>query len=634
MNIYQQILVKYWGFSKFRPLQEDIIRAVSEGKDTLGLMPTGGGKSITFQVTALLKEGICIVVTPLIALMKDQVESLRKKNIKATAVYSGMSKEEIDITLDNCAYGDYKFLYVSPERLGTELFQARVRKMNINLLVVDESHCISQWGYDFRPSYLKISNLRDIIPNVPVLALTATATNDVIEDIQEKLKFKKKNVLRKSFERKNLIYLVQQTEDKNKSLLKIVTHLKGSGIIYARNRLKTKEIAYFLKKNKISADYYHAGLSAELRNLKQDEWKNDKTRIIVATNAFGMGIDKPNVRFVVHMDLADCIESYFQEAGRAGRDEKKAYAIQLYNHYDKLSAQKRTEVNFPDLEYVKRVYQALGNYLKVPIGGGKYQEYDFKLMAFAKTYKFNLLTAFNSLKILQREGYIELTDEIDKPSKIYFIVNRDDLYKFQVENANFDGFIKLLLRSYSGLFSEYVSIDETYLAKKSALSVENVYNYLQKLNKQKIIKYIPKRDTPLVIYTEERLDQKALLLSYDHYKKRKELYIKRIESVLEYCTNNTKCRAQQLLAYFGEKESTRCGNCDICKKRNELSLSKYEFDLILKEIKNILEKNEVLVDELVDKINYPEEKTLNVIRWLLDNEKIIKTRENRYKWHD
>ncbi len=632
MNIYRQILLKYWGYSAFRPLQEDIIRSVSEGKDTLGLMPTGGGKSITFQVPAMAREGICIVVTPLIALMKDQVENLKKKEIKANAIFSGMTRNEIDITLDNCVYGDIKFLYVSPERLETEMFMARVVKMNVNLLAIDEAHCISQWGYDFRPSYLRIAQIRGFVPDVPLLALTATATPKVVEDIQDKLKFKTKNVFKKSFERKNLVYFVKETEDKSKYLLKIIKKNQGTGIVYVRNRKKTRELSVFMQKHGFSADYYHAGLSNELRSAKQQEWKENKTRIMVSTNAFGMGIDKPDVRFVVHMDLPDSIEAYFQEAGRGGRDEKKAFAVLLYNHSDKLSIKKRLDVNFPDVKDIKKVYAALGNHLKVPYGSGKHQEFGFNLPEFGMQYKLNILKAYNCLKVLEAEGYLELTDEIDNPSKIYFIVGRNDLYKFQVENASFDGFIKLLLRSYSGVFSEYVAIDEHYLAKKSALTRDDVYNYLKKLGKMKIISYIPRKKTPFIIYKEERFEEKSLYISYENLKARKERYIERTEAMLAYCENDHKCRSQQLLAYFGEKDSYRCGQCDVCQRRNELKLSRYEFDLVLEDIKGALHQQSLMLDDLVDSINYSEEKVLKVIQWLIDNEKIDKEEGNRFSW--
>jgi ATP-dependent DNA helicase RecQ len=518
MKQFKEILLEYWAYTHFRPLQEDIIASVFSGRDTLGLMPTGGGKSITFQVPAMAMDGICIVITPLIALMRDQVENLKKRNIKTIAIHSGMSKEEIDFSLDNCVYGDIKFLYVSPERLATEIFKSRVKKMKVCMITVDEAHCISQWGYDFRPSYMRIAELRDVLPDIPVLALTATATADVIEDIMVRLKFREKNVFRKSFERKNLIYRVEKVEDKLKRVMKIIENLPGSGIIYVRNRRNTAEVAMLLKKMDISVDFYHAGLSHEMRNQKQSDWQKGKTRIIVSTNAFGMGIDKSDVRFVIHLDLPDSLEAYFQEAGRAGRDEKEAYAVVLYNNSDLRNAEQRIATNFPEIQVLKEVYHALGNFLQVPIAAGKNQSYDFNFSDFLTRYKYSVLIAHSAFKILEREGYIEITDEINNPSRIHFEVQRDDLYKFQVANEHFDGFIKLLLRSYTGLFSSYVAIDETLLAKRSGLKAHDIYAYLNRLKTLGIINYIPKKKNPVLIYTEERLDNTQLRFSPENYK--------------------------------------------------------------------------------------------------------------------
>jgi ATP-dependent DNA helicase RecQ len=631
----KQILIQYWGYSQYRPLQEDIISSVLENRDTLALMPTGGGKSITFQVPTLATNGLCLVITPLIALMKDQVANLKKKGIKAAAIYSGLSREEIDIALDNCIYGDFRFLYCSPERLGTDIFRMRIEKMKISLIAVDEAHCISQWGYDFRPSYLKIVELRKLMPNVPILALTATATSDVVDDIMDKLGFKAKNIFRKSFERKNLVYVVRETEDKQNYLLKIINSVPGSGIVYTRNRQKTKEIAMLLQKNGISADFYHAGLTDEMRSVKQDAWMKNKIRIIVSTNAFGMGIDKPNVRLVVHFDLPDSPEAYFQEAGRAGRDENKAYAVLLYNNTDKLSAEKRVETNFPEIADIKTVYKALGNYLKIPIGAGKYMAYDFKLYEFATNYKFNIQTAHSSLKVLEQEGYIEVTDNLNNPAKVHFLVNRDDLYRFQVANIAFDSFIKLLLRSYEGLFSDYVAIDETLLAKRSNTTVENINKYLNKLASAHILLYIPRKINPVVVYTEERLDDKNLLISFNSFNQRKNRYIEKLDSILHYASSNNKCRSQILLSYFGEKEPYRCGQCDVCQKRNELDISKYEFDLIVEELKKSLRNTPLNLQDLIKNHshNNNEEKVIKVIRWLLENEKIHYDDEQKLHWN-
>lgn len=633
MNRYEQILTKYWGYSKFRPLQEDIIRSVMEGKDTLALMPTGGGKSITFQVPSMSKEGICIVITPLIALMKDQVENLHKRDIKAIAIYSGMTRNEIEIALDNCIYGGVKFLYISPERISTEIFMIRVKYMNVNLIAIDEAHCISEWGYDFRPSYLKIAELRELIPDVPFLALTATAIPKVVDDIQERLGFKEKNVFRKSFERKNIIYLVRELDDKLNYLIETINKVKGSGIIYVRNRKTTRETALFLQKNKISADYYHAGLNHETRNIKQNDWKVGKTRVMVSTNAFGMGIDKSDVRFVIHLDLPDSIESYFQEAGRGGRDEKKAVAVLLYNNSDKVKAEQRVLRSFPEIQEIKSVYQALGNYFQIPYGGGKHMSFDFIISDFAKSYNFNVMTIHSSLKFLQREGYLELTDELFSMSKLHFLVERDDLYKFQIANAKFDGFIKLILRSYTGLFSDYVNIDENSLAKKANIDLELVYKYLNNLKSLGILNYIPKKKNPFIVYTEERLDEKSLYISKENYEFRKSRYIERIDAMLHYASSSNKCRSQILLNYFGDKNPDRCGQCDVCTRRNELDLSKYEFDLILDELKERLQFNLISIDDLVLKAGKDKEKNLKVIQWLLDNEKIIKDKQDLLTWN-
>lgn len=633
MSVYQKILKQYWGYGNFRPLQEDIIDSVYKGKDTLGLMPTGGGKSITFQVPALAKEGICIVVTPLIALMKDQVENLQKRGIKAIAIYTGMTSEEINIALDNCIYGDFKFLYLSPERLSTQTFKNKVQNLNVNLITVDEAHCISQWGYDFRPSYLEISKIRDFLPNVPILALTATATPEVVEDIQEKLQFVQKNVFRKSFERKNLYYIVRETDDKLKQLLKICEKIQGTGVIYVRNRKKTKEIAEFLSKNNISADYYHAGLSNEIRDIKQHEWKKSKTRIIVSTNAFGMGIDKDDVRFVVHIDFPDSLEAYYQEAGRAGRDEKPAYGIFLYNKSDVTKLEQRIVKTFPEIEDIKNIYSSLGNFFQIPVGFSENIVLDFDLFSFASYCKKDTITIFNSLQILQACGYIEFTEELNVPSRVLFNIVRDELYKFQVANSNVDGFIKLLLRSYTGLFNDFTNIDEGFLAKKAGVNVQDITNYLIYLSRQKVITYIPRKKNPLIVFIEGRLTEKELILFKEKYHHRKEKYISRINSVINYAQSKSKCRSQILLNYFGEKTYSRCGTCDICRSRNEVDLNKIEFDKIINKIKPILQSKEAELTELVDLVNENEEFVIKVIQWLLEAEK-ISISDNKYKWNN
>ncbi len=633
---YRQILTKYWGFTSFRPLQEEIIKSVAEGKDTLGLMPTGGGKSITFQVPALAKEGICLVITPLIALMKEQVGRLNGQGIKSLAIHSGMSAEEIDVVLENSIYGDYKFLYISPERISTRIFQARVQKMNLNLVAVDEAHCISQWGYDFRPSYLRIATLRELISDkIPFLALSASATPQVIEDIQKKLEFREKNVLRTSFDRKNISYLVRRVEDKGTYLVKTLHKIKGNGIVYVRSRKRCKEIAELLVANGISADFYHAGLPVELRDKKQIAWSAGDKRVIVATNAFGMGIDKADVRFVVHWEMPDCIEEYFQESGRAGRDNKPAFAVLLYSQSDKSRLEDSLRRRFPPIEKIKDVYEALCNHLQVPQGTGKDNVFDFSMSDFVSRFRLPVIETFNSLSFLQREGYIEFTEEINNPSRVHFIIGRDDLYKFQVANESFDGFIKLLLRSYTGMFSEFVIINEDALAKKSALSRDTVYRFLVKLSALNIIRYIPGKKTSLVIFTEERLDRKSLMISPENYLQVKDKYIIRLNKMIDYADINTKCRSVILLDYFGE-ESDRCGVCDVCRERNELDLSKYEFDLILEEIKDLLGEQKYDARELTGKVslNYPEDKVIKVLRWLIDHNKIVTDEKNLMSWRE
>ena len=622
MEQCRKILTRYWGFASFRPLQEDIIRSVTEGRDTLALMPTGGGKSITFQVPALAMEGTCLVITPLIALMKEQVNRLNSLEIRSLMIHSAMTREEIDITIENCIYGDYKFLYVSPERISTPLFRNRVGRINLSLVAVDEAHCISQWGYDFRPSYLKIASLREIIdPEVPFLALTATATAQVVNDIMEKLEFREANVLRTSFARKNISYLVRRVEEKGTYLLKTLGKARGSGIVYVRSRKRSKEVAEMLVANNIKADFYHACLPDELRDRKQASWSAGKTRVIVATNAFRMGIDKADVRFVIHWDTPDSIENYFQESGRAGRDGKPAWAVLLYSPSDRTRLDNSLRLKFPPVDRIKDVYEALCNYLMVPLGSGKNNVFDFNMSEFVSRFRLPVIETYNSLAFLQREGYVEFTEEINTPSRVHFIVGRDDLYKFQVANEAFDGFIKLLLRSYTGMFTEFVAINEDSLSKKAAITRDMVYNYLVKLASMHIIRYIPGKNTSLVIFTEERLERKALMISPENYLHVRDKYETRLNKMIDYAESANRCRVVMLLDYFGE-ESDRCGTCDICRERNELDLSKYEFDIILEEIKNILSEQSPDPAELVKQINQPEEKVIKVIRWLLDHNKI------------
>jgi ATP-dependent DNA helicase RecQ len=618
------ILTRYWGYSEFRPLQEEIIASVLSGKDTLALMPTGGGKSLTFQVPALVREGICLVVTPLVALMKDQVDQLNKRKIKAVAIHSGMTRHEIDVCLNNCVFGDFKFLYVSPERLSTELFLARVRDMNVNLIAVDEAHCISQWGYDFRPSYLEISSLRQVLDQVPLLALTATATPEVCEDIQERLAFRKKNLLKKSFDRENLAYLVRRTEDKRKEVINILKKLEGCGIIYVRNRKNCRELSLMLREQGIAADYYHAGLKPEARTQRQNEWTENQFRVMVATNAFGMGIDKADVRFVIHMDLPDSPEAYFQEAGRAGRDGGKAWAILLFSPADKRLARQRLEVNFPGIPKIRDVYKALCNYLQISHGSGKGQSYDFEFGEFLHRFRFNAMVANSAITILSREGYMSLTDAFHNPSRIKFQVARDELYTFQVKHGDFDGFIKLLLRSYSGLFSQYAKIDETYLARRSGLPVEKVYSYLKTLSSRQIIQYIPRKDVPIITFLEERLDEKNLFISPRRYNFRKDRYEKRIREMLRYASATTLCRNQFLLSYFGQLDTPACGRCDVCRSEKVLDPRSEEFLSIARIIEKELSEKSLSLEELISRSGSDAEKLVDVLEWMLDQGRAIR----------
>ena len=632
MSTYKQILKEYWGYPDFRPLQEDIIKSVADGNDTLGLMPTGGGKSITYQVFSLANEGICLVITPLIALMKDQVENLRKRNIKALAIYSGMTREEIKVAFDNAVWGNYKFLYLSPERIATEQFQNRLQQMNVNLIAVDEAHCISQWGFDFRPSYRKIAELRAQIPKVKVMALTATATSKVVDDIQKQLLFKKPCVLQKSFHRDNLIYKVRQEEDKNGYLVRTLQKAKGSGVVYTRSRKKTKEIAELLMKNGISASYYHAGLAAETRSVRQDDWLNGKIRVIVATNAFGMGIDKSNVRFVVHVDAPDSLEAYFQEAGRAGRDEKRAIAVFLYNNTDTVKLKKGIADKFPAVDNIVRIYEALGNYLQIAIGFGKGMVYDFNLTRFAKTYKLSLSNTYNALKILERDGYLELTDELDRMAMIHFRVERDELYRFQVANSQFDAFIKLILRSYTGMFTEYKPINEELLAQRAKISKEVIYKYLNRLDGEGIIHYIPAKKTPFIVYLKERLLGSRIKLTAENYNDRRKQYEQQVKAVIEYATNDSVCRSRQLVEYFGEQNAKQCGKCDVCESLNELDITNLEFDRIKADIQIHLEQEPLLKHELFFKLKGNEEHLQMVIHWLLEHHSIEERIDQKLEW--
>ncbi|WP_165042923.1 ATP-dependent DNA helicase RecQ [Dysgonomonas sp. ZJ709] len=624
MDTFHKILHRYWGYTKFRPLQEDIIHSVSQGKDTLGLMPTGGGKSLTFQVPAMAMEGLCLVVTPLIALMKDQVDNLRQRDIKALAVYSGMTHQEILTTLENAIYGDYKFLYVSPERLCTELFLNKLKHMTVCLLVVDESHCISQWGYDFRPSYLKIADIREHLPNVPVLALTATATPEVVNDIQERLHFAKKNVYQKSFERNNLAYIVRTTENKPEELVKIVEKIQGSAIIYVRSRQKTKEISDFLVANGFSSDYYHAGLSGNDKVRKQNAWKNNESRIIVSTNAFGMGIDKPDVRLVVHTDLPNSIEEYFQEAGRAGRDGKKAYATILYTKSDSTKLKKRIRDEFPERDFIVNVYESLSYFFQIAEGFGMGMAHDFSIMQFCATYKLPVLPTHNALKILDLAGYIEYTDEVDNRSRLLFLAYRDELYQYNF-SKEYDELISMILRLYTGLFSNYTTIDEKAIGHRLNKTRKEVYEMLKMLKKRNVIDYIPHKKTPLVAYTRPRQNVKYVSIPQLVYEERKSRFEKRITAITDYVEGNDICRSRMLISYFGEHDIKGCGQCDVCLTKNDSGLSNKRFNDISSLIKDLLSENKIvstksILDSLSD---YRPDDVSSVIRFLVDRGELL-----------
>lgn len=631
-DIYRETLARYWGFTSFRPMQEEIIESVVSGKDVVGLLPTGGGKSVTYQVPPVASEGLCLVITPLIALMKDQVARLKTMNIKAMAIHSGMSREEVEISLDNCLYGDYRLLYVSPERLQTPLFRARLPRFNFTLVAVDEAHCISQWGYDFRPSYLHIAAIRDLMnEEVPFLALTATATPRVVDDIISRLRMKDPKVLKTSFRRSNITYMVREIEDKSAYVLRSLKKEQGSGIIYVSSRKRSKEVAELLVANQIRADFYHAGLPQEMRDRKQTSWSSGETRVIVATNAFGMGIDKADVRFVIHWDCPDSIEAYYQESGRAGRDGKPSFAVLLWSEDEKRKLADSVRIKFPPVEKIKDVYEALGNFYQLPVGSGKNSVHDFDLWKFVTAFRFSVTETYNSLSFLQKEGYLEFTDEINNPSRVHFVVSRDDLYKFQVANEEYDRFIKLLLRTYSGMFSEFVPVNEETLAARSGLTREAIYQYLLRLSSQGIIHFIPGKKSPLVIFTEERLDRSHLRISPEVYLRVKENYIERVERITEYADNKTRCRPAFLTAYFGE-ESGRCGMCDTCQERNELELSKYEFDIIIDKIKELVGETPLRPEELEARMELPREKTVRVMRWLLDHEKLVYDDDHKLTW--
>lgn len=622
MSIYKEILKQYWGYDDFRGIQEDIIRSVGEGRDTLGLMPTGGGKSITFQVPALASDGLCLVITPLIALMKDQVQNLRKRGIKALTIHSGMSRSEAIVALENCIFGNYKFLYVSPERIDTEIFRIKLRRMKVSLITVDESHCISQWGYDFRPSYLKIARIRELLPGVPVLALTATATPEVVKDIQHQLNFRQENVFRMSFERRNLAYIVRRTEDKNAELLHILRRVPGSAIVYVRNRRRTKEVAELLNNEHITASFYHAGLDDVTKDLRQHRWQEEKDRVIVATNAFGMGIDKPNVRLVVHLDLPDSIEAYFQEAGRAGRDGQKAYAVVLYAASDRTTLHRRIPETYPDKEYIRQVYEKLQFYYQMAMGDGIGCMREFNIEDFCRKFKLFPVPVDSALKILTQAGYLQYTDEQDNASRLLFTLQRDELYKLREQDDKTELLVRTLLRSYTGLFTDYAFINEDSLATRTGLNRRQVYEILMRLSKQRILKYIPRKKTPYIIYTRERLDVDEIILPPSIYDERKQQYEKRINAMLDYVDDEIACRSRKLLRYFGEKNEHECGQCDICLGRKH-GKKEYSEQSLRSELLELLSGETLTPADVAARFNVEREVLANVLRQLLDNGEIV-----------
>ena len=629
MTDYKSILKQYWGYEDFRGIQEEIIASIGKGEDTLGLMPTGGGKSVTFQVPALAKPGLCLVITPLIALMKDQVQHLRARGIKAVAVYSGMTREEIIVALENCIFGDYKFLYISPERLDTEVFQAKLRSMKVSMITVDESHCISQWGYDFRPAYLKIADVRKLLPGVPVLALTATATPEVVKDIQLRLAFCRENVFRMSFERKNLAYIVRRTEDKAGELIHILSQVAGSAIVYTRNRKRTKEVSLFLNQHGISATFYHAGLDNDTKDQRQKGWQDGTFRVMVATNAFGMGIDKPDVRLVIHIDFPDSPEAYFQEAGRAGRDGQKAYAVLLYAQADKTILKKRIGDTFPEKDYIRQVYEHINYYYQMAMGDGRGCTFAFNIDEFCQNFKHFPVRVDSALKILTRAGYLEYTDEQDNTSRLIFTLRRDELYRINENNPDTEHLLRIILRSYTGVFSDYAYISEEILARRSGLTRQQVYDTLILLTKRHVLHYIPGKKTPYIIYTRER--QNTVVLSKEVYEDRKDSYEKRIHAMLDYAESDGKCRSRMLLRYFGEKNGHNCGQCDVCLEKHASGLRKGEYEDIAHGIFSLLAEASRIPQEIIHALPFEEEKILKSLAYLLAEEQIIQKEGRLYR---
>ncbi|MBR4146656.1 MAG: RecQ family ATP-dependent DNA helicase [Bacteroidales bacterium] len=621
----RSVLKRYWGYPSFRPLQEEIVDAVVAGRDTLALLPTGGGKSICFQVPAMAMEGICVVVTPLIALMKDQVAHLLAKRIPAAAIYSGMHPDQVELTYNQAVYGRLKFLYVSPERLQTDLFLEAIKRMKVNLLAVDESHCISQWGYDFRPPYLKIAELRPYIPKTPVLALTATATSKVVDDIQYRLGFKQKNVFRSSFERKNLTYNVYHEPDKFGVLYRKLHALQqGSAIVYVRNRKKTQVIAEWLQSVGVPATFYHAGLDSKTRDERQDLWMRGKVSVMVSTNAFGMGIDKPDVRLVIHLDLPDSIEAYFQEAGRAGRDLQPAEAFLLVSDADVKQLEDNFQQSYPDMDRIKRIYNALGSYLKVPVGAGEGESYPFDLGDFARTYNLGMMETFSALKMFEKEGMMVLSESFDEPSKVWIKAPRDDLYRFQVAFPQFDTLIKYMLRSLPGVLSDFVRFNEETAALKTGLTVDQVIALLKKMESYNFLSYDPRKDKPQLQLVTEFLDTRYFTLSNETYLDRKKDAEARIKAVIGFVNNDQECRSIQLLRYFDEVSRKPCGQCDVCVSHGSGDLSAGAYDQISHEVLDALDKKPMSVREILEACHgHEEEEVMETVRWMIDNGQLV-----------
>lgn len=623
-----EILEKYWGYSAFRPLQEDIINSVLNGNDTLGLMPTGGGKSITFQVPALMRDGLALVVTPIISLMKDQVDNLIDRHVKATYLHAGLSYTEQRKTIEKCLYGKYKFLYVSPERLASSSFLNHLRHMPVSMIVVDEAHCISQWGYDFRPSFLNIYSIREYFPDVPVLALTATATGQVVTDIVEKLKFKKGyKVFKKSFARNNLSYVVRYSDDKMTQLIHILNSVSGSAIVYVRSRKRCKQISDELVRNGIVADYYHAGLIVEDKENKQNKWKSDEIRVIVATNAFGMGIDKPDVRLVIHFDLPNSLEEYYQEAGRAGRDGKNSWAVVLTTHSDQGVLRRHVTDAFPEKEFIKKVYERVGNFLEVAVGEGFEKLYDFNFNLFCQTFKLPILPTHNALQLLTRAGYIEFIEEIETQSRIMILANKNELYDIASENPNVDRVLQALLRTYTGLFSDYVFINEAVISYRYSISENDIYEALIELNRLHILHYVPRKRTPYVLYTTSREETRYLQFPKAVYEDMRARMEQRVNAVINYAFTDSACREKLLLAYF-EEESDDCGRCDVCIERKK-KLNHTQQDVI-DGVLYVTQVKPRKMKDLIATLSFPRDEVINVVALLVDEGLLIHQNDDTY----